>query len=242
MSRKLIVYSDDDFLIAHKGPKLLTTPVEGLKEESLLDVLHAEGHKVLPIHRLDRDTTGLVVFAKNENSKQHLLKLFAARKVKKQYQALAQGWVTPKSGELNLSIRDLGPTACIARSGKPARTTYSTTRRVGPCSLLKIEIETGRHNQIRLHFAHMGHPLVGERRFALAKWSLLSHRRVLLHASCLVIPRKRGAPDLVVNAPLPDDFTRRIQAAERIPCSQDPGIMSSEGLYTTEQRQRQRWR
>jgi RluA family pseudouridine synthase len=242
MLDKLIIYSDDDLLIANKPPRLLTTPVEGMTEESLLDVLRDGGQQIQAVHRLDRDTTGLVIFTRHRAAEVRMTKLMSTRQIQKQYQALAQGWVTPKSGELTLSIRDLGASACISRSGKPARTVYTTARRIGPCSLLNVNIKTGRHNQIRLHFAHMGHPLVGERKFALGKWGLVPHRRVLLHASRLVIPATDGGKDLVITAPLPDDFQRGIEAAERTPCAEDPGNMSSDGLFTTERRLRHRQR
>lgn len=236
----LILHTDDDVLVVNKPPRMLTTPVKGQTALSLEEVLNEDGHGVLAVHRLDRDTTGVVVFARSKGAKARLEKLFRTQRVLKSYKALAQGWLTPEKGEVTFPIKDLGPSACISQSGKTARTIYSTRRHVGPCSLLDIDISTGRHNQIRLHFAHIGHPLVGERKYALGKWALIPHRRVLLHASRLEIPRGGDLENLVITSPLPDDFQKGLDVAAKTVCTEDPGNMSPEGLFTTERRSRRR--
>jgi 23S rRNA pseudouridine1911/1915/1917 synthase len=156
----------------------------------------------------------VVLFAKDEPTREALVALFRDGKVEKVYLALVQGWPSPPSGVLDAPIRDLGASAVVARGGAPARTRYSTLRRAGPCALMKIKLETGRHNQIRLHFAHAGFPLVGERKYAIGRQARVRHGRVLLHASTLAFTPPHLHHVLRVTAPLPADFARVLEALE----------------------------
>lgn len=231
-----ILYECTRFLVANKPKGILSTPLPHSSELSLQDQLSAMGSVAWPVHRLDRETTGAIVFARSEVEATRLQGLFRDRNAVKTYQAVAQGWVDPKIGTIDARILDLGAAACISRKGKEARTHYKTLERPGPCSWLEINIRSGRHNQIRLHFAHMGHPLMGERKFAKGKWSLVPFRRVLLHASRLEIPDADNS-SLVIDAPLPDDFREGIDVARETLCDQDPGIMAKEGIMTTQNSQ-----
>ncbi|MFO0982672.1 MAG: RluA family pseudouridine synthase [Planctomycetota bacterium] len=213
-----ILHEDRHLLFVNKPPRMLAVPADlasaRAKGRSLTEHLAHGGRDVLPVHRLDYDTSGVMVFAKDAPTRDGLIALFRRGAVTKVYLALVQGWPRPATGVLAFPIRDLGAAAAVSAAGEPARTRYATLRRIGPCALLSVEIDTGRHNQIRLHFAHIGHPLVGERKYAIGKAARATHNRVLLHAFKLGFQPPHLSHVLCITAPPPADFdavTERLQ-------------------------------
>lgn len=204
-----VLHKDRRLLFAAKPARMLTVAAPGVdKGRPLEDRLRDQGHDIRPVHRLDFETTGAVVFARDDEMAQELIGLFRERKVKKTYLALVQGHPRSRSGTLDQPIRDLGATAKIAADGKPAVTHYEVLEKVGPCALVRLRPETGRHNQIRLHMGAIGHPLVGERKFARGRDAVVSHRRVLLHAATLGFHPSHLEHALRIRCPLPADFER----------------------------------
>lgn len=170
-----IIYEDKDLLVLNKPSGLVVHPAAGIDRGTLanglaayLDASSASGSPMRPgiVHRLDRDTSGLMVVAKNQPSYHHLTQQFAERKVKKEYIALVYRQVEKLSGTIDLPIgRHLNQRtkmAVMVKTGRPALTIYKVSKQFANFSLLDIEIKTGRTHQIRVHLAHINHPVVGD--------------------------------------------------------------------------------
>jgi RluA family pseudouridine synthase len=212
--RVRVLYEDADLLVADKPAGLLSVPTPGARGKTLLDALAAQGHAVLPVHRLDRDVSGLVVLARREAARAALEGLFRESKVKKLYWALVRGRLRPDAGSFEDPIRDEGARASVHPRGKPATTRWRVLARHAATSLVEIELVTGRYNQIRLHFAHHDQALVGERKYARGKDDALPARRVALHAWKLAFPHPLRGGRVTVEAPLPEDLRALLAAAE----------------------------
>jgi len=179
-----IVYEDENFLVVNKPAGLLTIPAPGKSSSALTEMLHAAclreevSWRPHPCHRLDGETSGLILFAKGKSKQKIVMELFRLRQVHKTYIAFVQGGLQKKEGVFTRSLE-----------GQPARTLYSVIeqREAGGAlfSVVEVNPETGRKNQIRLHFKAASHPLVGETRFAFRKDFPVSVRRLMLHAARL---------------------------------------------------------
>ena len=179
-----IVYEDDDLAVINKPAGMMVHAGAGATDDARnrgtlvnallhhLNSLSRVGGELRPgiVHRLDKETSGLIIVAKNDQAHRKLSEQFAAREVKKKYIALVHGWVKKDSGTINQSIsRDrVRRTRMTTRSsgGRTAVTHYRVDRRLdtkfGKFSLLELKIDTGRTHQIRVHMAAMGHPIVGD--------------------------------------------------------------------------------
>lgn len=211
-----ILYEDEHVLVVSKPPGLLSVPTPGAEGRTLPEVLANQGFDALPVHRLDRDVSGCVLFARDEETRAGFEELFRERKLSKIYWALAQGRVKPPQGLLHAPILDEGARARISALGKKAETRYRTLASLPTTTELEIDLVTGRRNQIRLHFAHAGFPLVGERKYARGKASpvRIASRRVALHAWRLAFEHPRTGARIEVEAALPDDLVElRARAA-----------------------------
>jgi len=214
-ARVPVLFEDEDLLVVSKPSGLLSVPTPGAQGKTLLDVLAAQGHAgLLPVHRLDRDVSGLVVLAKHEAARAALENLFRGRAVKKIYWALVRGRLRPERGSFEDPIRDEGAQARIHPSGKPATTRWRVLAHHAASSVVEVELVTGRYNQIRLHFAHHDQALVGERKYARGKDDPLRAKRVALHAWRLAFPHPLRGHRIEVEAPLPDDLRQLLAAAE----------------------------
>jgi RluA family pseudouridine synthase len=209
-----VLFEDEDLLVVSKPSGLLSVPTPGASGRTLLDALAAQGVDALPVHRLDRDVSGLVVLARSEPARAALENLFRGRAVKKIYWALVRGRLRPESGSFEEPIRDEGAQARIHASGKPATTRWRVLAHHAATSVVEIELVTGRYNQIRLHFAHHDQALVGERKYARGKDDALRAKRVALHAWRLAFPHPLRGHRIEVEAPLPADLRALLAAAE----------------------------
>lgn len=206
-----VLHRDDRFLVCIKPPGLLTVaPPKGRRkpdDKTLGERLRSDGHgAVFPAHRIDQETSGIVVCGRDAETKERLMAAFKRREVDKTYVAVVQGCPKPESGTLRFAIKDLGARAVIARDGQPAETRYRTIQRYSGAALVEVELLTGRHNQIRLHFAHIGHPLVGERKYARGGAAHVRHKRAALHAAKLCLKHPWTAEPMSFEAPLPKDL------------------------------------
>lgn len=218
-----ILYQDEHLLVASKPPGVLSVGAsEG--ERALPELLAAEGLDVLPVHRLDRDVSGAILFAKDEATRAALEELFRARALRKVYWALAQGRVEPSDGAWTRPILEEGGFARVSALGKPATTRYRTLRSLATSTELEVDLVTGRYNQIRLHAAHAGHPLVGERKYARGKDSPVRSRsrRVALHAWRLELPHPITGARLELEAPLPEDLVELRERARDAKAPREP--------------------
>lgn len=214
-----IIYEDKDIVIIDKPAGLLTHPASDPKTPSVStwfahrfpeskDVGDIERPGI--VHRLDKDTSGLLVLAKTQDSHHHLKEQFHKRKVKKEYQALVFG--VPGGGDgritqpLRRSRRNPARRA-IDAEGKPAITEWQRTKSYqGKYALLNVQPYTGRTHQIRVHLHHIGHPIVGDQLYVFKRQKPPAGvKRQLLHANKLTIQLLSGKRRTFL-APLPDDM------------------------------------
>jgi RluA family pseudouridine synthase len=210
-----ILYRDDHVVVVAKPAGMLSVPSREAEGSTLPDVLKEQGIRAHPVHRLDRDVSGAVLLALDEPTRAALDEMFRARSVHKTYWALAQGHVRPETGALQYPILEEGAFARVSSAGKKSVTRYRTLERLPSTTALEIDLVTGRYNQIRVHFAHAGFPLVGERKYARGKDSpvKIRSRRVALHAWRLRFAHPHDGTEVAIEAPLPDDLTELLERA-----------------------------
>ncbi len=214
-----LLYEDEHLVVVAKPPRLLSVPTPGADGPSLTDVLAGQGLGVLPVHRLDREVSGAVLFAKDETTRKRLDDKFRDRSIEKTYWALAQGRVKPRDGAFHFPILEEGAWGRVSARGKKSTTKYKTLEQLPQATIVEIELVTGRHNQIRIHFAHAGFPLVGERKYARGSDSPIRapSRRIALHAWKLAFEHPLTGTRLEVIAPIPADLRELVKAASTEP-------------------------
>ena len=220
----VVLFEDDDVLVLDKGPGLVMHPGHGTGEDTLVHfALHHTGGQLSRlggarrpgiVHRLDKDTTGALVLAKSDRAYLALTQLFAERAVAKEYLALVQGVPTLRSGILREPI-GRNPTVRVKMAvvtggrGKPARTDWAVEEVFGKrAALVRCWLHTGRTHQIRVHLAHLGHPLLGDRVYGWRpRGAETVPARVMLHAALLAFPHPADGKPMEFRAPLPADFS-----------------------------------
>jgi RluA family pseudouridine synthase len=212
-----ILYEDKDCIVFNKPAGLLTIPTDKQKEgeRNMVDLVNAQrqGDTYLhPAHRLDRDTSGVILFAKGKEHQQTIMESFKLKKVHKTYIAFIHGHIKPPEGKIKIPIKDFYQRK-FQKNLPPqsALTLYKTTQRKGQFSVLEVNPITGRTNQIRIHFSKVGHPLVGEDKYAFRKDFELRFRRTALHAAQLVFPHPVTKKMITVSAPLAQDMTNFLE-------------------------------
>ena len=160
---ELIAFEDDDIVSLNKPSGLLSIPDREGKEIFLKTLLKDKFGNIFTVHRLDKDTSGLIVFAKNEIAHRHLSMQFEARQMEKIYVGLVLGSPVNQKGTINLPIAEntvTKGTMIINRRGKESITDYEVLENFGSYSWMQFRIHTGRTHQIRVHMKDMGHPVV----------------------------------------------------------------------------------
>ncbi len=172
-----IVYEDDWLLVVNKPAGLLSVPTPKNEPRTLPSILNQDGvekgkkHRLHPCHRLDRETSGLMIYAKAKSVQKKMMDAFRDRLVSKKYIAFAHGKLSHSQGQISSAIE-----------GKSALTKYKVIKEKSNYSVLEVTPVTGRTNQIRIHFKNIQHPLVGEDKFVFRKDFALRFKRLCLHA------------------------------------------------------------
>jgi 23S rRNA pseudouridine1911/1915/1917 synthase len=210
-----IIYEDDDLLVFDKPPGVVTHPAPGHERGTLVNALRAirpdlqfKNERLGVVHRLDKDTSGLIVVAKNESSRLFLLQQWQERLVVKRYTALLQGVVQENAGTVDAPIsRDPNnrKRMAVVREGRPAVSHFDVVQRFSDSTLVDIHIETGRTHQIRVHMAFIGHPVVGDTTYGRKRFSVPVPRQ-FLHAAYLKFELPGGRGPLELETPLPPDL------------------------------------
>ncbi|MCM8783733.1 MAG: RluA family pseudouridine synthase [Candidatus Omnitrophica bacterium] len=199
------IYEDRWLLIVNKPQGILTAPFNPQDKDSLLQLLNKEYEKPLfPCHRLDKDTSGLVIFAKSKTIQKKIMGLFRSRKINKKYIGVVHGWIEKDNGTIKNYLFD-------GSDKKIAITNYRIILRKPEYTILEIEPFTGRKNQIRLHFKQIGHPIVGERKFVFARDYDLRTKKLLLHAVELKFPHPINGKELKLSSPIPEEIKKFFQ-------------------------------
>ena len=184
MSALRIIFEDFHLIAADKPAGQLVIPARGRAQgEPLVEQVSRHIHKkAYVVHRIDRETSGLVVFAKDAKAHRGLCALWESREVQKTYLAWVQGRLDKKEGLLDYPLKTFGSGKIgVDPKGKPSQTRYRTLKTQGGVSLLEIEPLTGRRHQIRVHLYHAGHPVLGDPLYGQER-PVGGVSRLLLHA------------------------------------------------------------
>ena len=217
-----IVYEDAALIVIDKPAGLVVHPGAGQPDRTLLNALLAHSPQLAGVpragivHRLDKDTSGLLVVAKTVVSQASLVKQLAERSMRRVYLAVVQG-DPPASGVIDAPVgRDVRARTrmAVTRGGKPARTSYRVLERFGRAALVECRLETGRTHQIRVHFQHIRHPLVGDAVYRRGTRHVLEFPRQALHATELSLKHPQTGKTMSWHAPLPADMKRLLRRLE----------------------------
>jgi len=228
-----ILYEDADLVVIDKPAGLVVHPAAGHADSTLVNALlhHVHdlsgvGGELRPgiVHRLDKDTSGVMVIAKNDETHRALTSAWNTEGVKKEYLALVYGAPDPERGTIDAAIgrdsRDRKRMAIVA-SGRRAITDYETVKRLRYVSLVRCRLRTGRTHQIRVHMKKIGHPIVGDPVYSGPQWRgipdkkvqkvLASVSRQMLHAERITFVHPRNGQSVSFSAPPPVDFSRVLE-------------------------------
>jgi 23S rRNA pseudouridine1911/1915/1917 synthase len=221
-----VIYEDDDLAAINKPAGLVVHPAAGHASGTLVNALLARWPQVARVggkdragivHRLDKDTSGVLLIAKTEPARLNLMAQFAARQVQKRYLTLVEGTPATPTGEIDAPIgRDPGQRKrmAVVRTGRPAVSIYRVLHVYDGYSLLEVLPRTGRTHQIRVHMAFIGHPVVGDLVYGHRKQRLALDRH-FLHAESLTLVAPGSGQPLTVRAPLAADLQTILDHLER---------------------------
>jgi 23S rRNA pseudouridine1911/1915/1917 synthase len=218
-----IAYQDDHLLVIDKGPGLVVHPARGHREGTLAQLLAGlvaggEPGRAGIVHRLDRDTSGLLVVSRSDEAHRLLQEALAGRRIEREYIALVEGRPPARSGMIEAPIgRDPRVRTRMAVGGvspREARTHFTLERALAGASLLRLRLETGRTHQIRVHLQAIGHPVCGDPEYGTP--GLLGLERQFLHATRLSFEHPFTGAPVEVLSPLPADLQRALARAEEL--------------------------
>jgi 23S rRNA pseudouridine1911/1915/1917 synthase len=218
-----IAFQDEHLIVVDKGPGLVVHPSRGHADGTLAQLLApllagGESERAGVVHRLDRDTSGLLVLARSEEAHRRLQAALAERLIEREYLALVEGRPPARTGTIEAPIgRDPRVRTRMAVGGagqREARTHFTLERSLAETSLLRLRLETGRTHQIRVHLQAIGHPVCGDPEYGTA--GLLGLERQFLHATRLAFAHPLTDEPVEVLSPLPADLQSALARAERV--------------------------
>ncbi len=231
-----IIFEDDAIVAINKPSGLLSIPDREQSERSLKEMLQVKYGVILTIHRLDKDTSGIILFAKNETSHKYYSKLFEERKVEKFYLGIVHGLPENKTGTIDAPISEHlinKGMMVVHKNGKPSLTTYEVIDGNKQYSLVSFQLHTGRTHQIRVHAKNIGHPLACDNLYGDGKPLLLSSikkkyklskhddeerpmiNRLALHSYKLIFTNEQGKQMELV-ADMPKEFRALMQQLKKV--------------------------
>ena len=214
-----ISYEDDDLIVVDKSAGSLTVSTDRNEKNTILErvsvyLRHSQRKKqAFVVHRLDRDVSGLLVFGKHQSMANQLIELFKQRKPQRVYTAIVAGVMSQEQGTFRSHLatgKNLDRfSARPSRDTEAAITHYRVLERLSDTTLVEATLETGKRNQIRVHFSDAGHPLLGDRRYHAkqAKHPRWAHKRIALHARLLGFEHPVSGETMMFESPLPSAFT-----------------------------------
>lgn len=219
--RLKLVYEDDDIVVVNKGYGLLSMGNDKVKEGTAYSILkdylkwQDPRNKLFIVHRLDRDTSGLMVFAKSIEAKERLQHNWNNMVLSRKYLAVVEGRPDPAEGEVRSYLAENTRYEVYStqnpEEGQLAVTRYRTLKSRNGYSLMEVELDTGRKNQIRVHMKDLGHPITGDRRYG-AKSSPI--HRMALHAQTLRFIHPITRKDMNFSTPVPISFAKMVAGKE----------------------------
>jgi 23S rRNA pseudouridine1911/1915/1917 synthase len=224
-----IVYEDEDMLVINKPKGLVVHPAAGHQEDTLVNgLLFAKGDTLSGIngelrpgivHRIDKDTSGLLAIAKNDHAHLMLASQLKDHTMARTYEAIVCGSFREDSGTVDAPIgrhpTDRKKMCVTARNSKEAVTHWEVVRRFRGYTHIRCKLETGRTHQIRVHMAHIGHPILGDTVYGHKKPEL-GQSSQCLHAGALCFRHPRDNRQVVVVAPMPEYFTQLLEKLEKM--------------------------
>lgn len=238
-----VVFEDQHIIVVNKAAGMVTHPAAGNRSGTLVHALvHRFGELARAggsdrpgiVHRLDKETSGLLVIARDDDTHAKLQKAIQSREVKREYLAVICGHVAEDSGTISLqmarSTRDRKKMRVVPEGGRDASTSYQLTDRFRSYDRLSVSLGTGRTHQIRVHFSHLGHPVLGDPLYGgRAKWHrgmfaperplgrrlLDTMKRQCLHARRLEFTHPQTGEALCFEAPIPEDLAAVLDILDR---------------------------
>ena len=201
-----ILQADHELLFVNKPAGLLSVPGKGPElADCLIERLRVAFPEVLLVHRLDRDTSGVMVFALTPHAQRHLGLQFEKRQTRKHYIALVQGDLQPETGRVDLPLAVDWPNRprqmVCHDTGRPAQTDWKVLKREGTHTRARLAPLTGRSHQLRVHMLALGHPILGDPLYA--EGAARDYPRLMLHAQSLRLRHPDGGRGITVSAPCP---------------------------------------
>jgi 23S rRNA pseudouridine1911/1915/1917 synthase len=215
-----VAYEDEHLLVVDKPPGVVVHPARGHQTGTLAQALaeSAVGGEPLRagiVHRLDRDTSGLLVVARSEAVHRALKSLLSSRRLTREYAALVDGHPPSRTGTIDAPVgrdrRDRLRMSLDSDTPRAARTHFEVRRRLPTSTLLGVTLETGRTHQIRVHMAAIGHPVAGDPLYGVS--GRFGLERQFLHAERLAFPHPVTGEAIEVRSPLPEDLRRALERA-----------------------------
>lgn len=216
--RLSIVYEDDDIVVVNKGYGLLSVGTDKIKTGTAYSILRDylkrvdPRNKVFIVHRLDQHTSGLMMFAKNVRAKEAMQHNWNNMVLDRRYVCVVEGKLDPPEGEIRSYLAENSQHEVYStddpKAGELAVTRYRTLRSANGYSLVEVNLETGRKNQIRVHMKDLGHPIAGDRKYG-AKTSPI--HRLALHAMSLRFAHPVTRKDMNFSTPIPATFAKMVK-------------------------------